>query len=357
MKKIINILVAGAAAIILLPISYSCTDVGGDGIDSVLWEGSKNPENTSYRNPVWEPSLEAGTLLKGSSMYVALSATTQWTTGLTNYCPALTSGNLMTWSRANDGFNSDALPTWGEGRINSLSADYARLNRVQFFLFYTLEGSNSIGYAAASSGQGPYTDKGELLTAEELGVTSLQDPFFIVVATNYYLCYTTEEGTYIQKVTLRGNTVPAATVSLSGKPTKIASTGDVAVYRKAADDVYLFTTVKNGDKTEIRYGRASTITGPYLDKQGASLADGSTGELLIEGGSDIINPENPMRAFLNSEGNLLYVAYNATEAGNAQMKSGSARKPMFVSPVEFGEDGWFKASVTAQKGWTSPRFE
>lgn len=45
----------------LIPaIVTGCTDNSGDGIDSVLWEGSRNPENTKFRNPVWEPSLEAG---------------------------------------------------------------------------------------------------------------------------------------------------------------------------------------------------------------------------------------------------------------------------------------------------------
>ena len=341
----------------LLPAGFSsCTDMSGDGIDSVLWEGSRNPENTSFRNPVWEPSLDAGTLVKGASMYVALSATTQWTPGLTNICPALTSNNLMTWSRANDGFTADGQPLWGEGRVNSLSVDYARaVTGATYWMFYTLEGGKAIGAASATTAQGPYTDRGEFLSSEAVQSTSISNPFFFVVATAYYLCYTADDGIYIQRLTLNR----ARGASLNGAATKIAGTGidDICIFRKSADEIYLMATVSDGNNSEIRYARAEAVTGPYVDKSGTSLTDGSRGELLISSGTELINPENPMRAFLNSEQTHVYVAYNATENGKAQMTSGFARKPLLITPIEIGEDGWFKTSATAQKGWTTPRFE
>ena len=34
-----------------------CADTDGDGEGEFEWTGSENPQNTSYRNPVWEPSL------------------------------------------------------------------------------------------------------------------------------------------------------------------------------------------------------------------------------------------------------------------------------------------------------------
>lgn len=360
MKTIIKFIAAAFCVGALAPMGMtSCTDMGGDGIDSVLWQGSQNPENNNFRNPVFEPSLEGGTVVKGASMYVALSATTQWSTGLTNICPALTSTNLMAWQRANDGFTAEGNPTWGEGRVNSLSADYARTLKVNYWMFYTLEGSNSIGYAFATSAQGPYTDGGLLMSAADAGVTTVKNPFFIVVSTNYYLCYTTENGTFIQKLTLKGSNVNTANATLSGTPTKIgnASVDDVAIFRKSSSELYLLFTVAGASGSEIRYARATTVTGPYLDKSGANVADDSKGELLIESGTTMLNPGNPMRVFLNSEQTHAYVAYNATEAGNGQMKSGYARRPMMVSPVELTEDGWFKTSVKAEKGWATPKFE
>lgn len=357
MKTIIKFIAAAFCVGALVPTMLtSCTDMSGDGIEEVVWEGSVNPENTSFRNPVWEPSLEAGTIVKGASMYVALSSTTQWTTGLNNLCPTLTSNNLMTWSRANDGFTTEGNPAWGEGRVNSLSVDYARaVTGATYWMFYTLEGGTSIGAASATTAQGPYTDRGEFLKAEDVNATSLKDPFFLVVSTNYYLCYTADDGIYIVKMRL----TRANGASLNGTPTKIASSdmSNVAVFRKDASNIYLLATVSNGSGTEIRYGKADNVNGPFLDKSGTSMADGGKGELLIESGITMLNPENPMRAFLNSEQTHAYVAYNATEAGNTQMKSGYVRKPMLITPIELDEDGWFKTSVKAEKGWATPKFE
>lgn len=355
MKKILNMLMAALFTGCLIPTAMtSCTDNGGDGIDSIKWEGSQNPENTSFRNPVLEPSLEAGTVVKGASMFVAVSATSQWAPGLTYVCKALTSNNLMTWSAGNDTFTES--PTWGEGRVNSLSIDYARtVTGATYWMFYTLEGGNAIGTASATAAAGPYTDRGTLITAESLGKTSVRNPFFIVVTTNFYLCYTTDDGTYIQKLKLNKN----SGATLNGSAIKIASESfdDVAIIRASSSRFYLMGTVANGGSKEIHYAMASTITGPYKDRSGSDLTAGSIGEPIIVGGSEIINPENPMRGFINEAGTHLFVAYNATEQGQDLMKSGYARRPMFVAPLEIDEDGWFKAPVTAQKGWTSPRYE
>lgn len=353
MKNILRFSVISCLAGLLVQTALtSCTDNDGDGIDSVLWEGSQNPENTSYRNPVWEPSLEGGTIVKGASMYVAISATSQWAAGLTYVCKALTSTNLMTWTASNETFSE--TPAWGEGRVNSLSVDYARtVTGATYWMFYTLEGGNSIGAASATTAAGPYTDRGEFITAEDIGSSIIRDPFFIVVTTNFYLCYTADDGVYVQKITL--NRTSGAKVS--GTAAKIAGTdfSDVAIVRAGSSRYYLMGTVANGDKTEIHYAMASGITGPYLDDKGDDVTE-SGGIKLLEGGDEIVNPENPMRGFLNTEGTYLYLAYNATESGKDLMASGYVRRPMFITPFEIGEDGWL-APATAQKGWISPRYE
>lgn len=332
----------------------SCTDMGGDGTGEVIWEGSTNPQNTSFRNPAWEPSLEAGTVVKGSSMLAAISVTTQWAPGLTFYCPALTSGsdNLVEWSRATgDAFTESTLPEWGEGRINSLSVDFAKtLSNANYWLFYTLEGQNALGAAqSANAPQGPYVDQGQLTL--KTTTSTVKDPFFIVVSTNFYVCYSTEEGTYIQKLNMKRNTTPTC----AGSPTLIAGPEftDVAIYRASASDIYLFGTV-NG---QINYARATNIVGPYKDKAGVALTEGSNGEVLIAKSAEYDQVENPMRAFMNADGSHLFLFYNAVESGNATMQSGYARKPMFIQPLALAEDGWFGETYSPKKGWTSPRYE
>ena len=41
-----------------------CADTDGDGEGEFEWTGSENPQNTSYRNPVWEPSLAGGSCVQ-----------------------------------------------------------------------------------------------------------------------------------------------------------------------------------------------------------------------------------------------------------------------------------------------------
>lgn len=350
MKKTLFYIFAVIFAGALVPMT-GCTDMDGDGIDSVLWNGSVNEENTKFRNPAIEPSLEAGTVFKGSAMYVAFSATSQWTPGLTTNCRALTSTNVINWSVSNStAFTDEELPTWGTGRINSLSADYAKtIARANNWLFYTLEGTPGIGVAySGTAAQGPYTDLGQLTL--KTTTTKAEHPFFIVAsAASNVLCYDTEDGVYLQELTLK-----AGSCTLKGNPVLIAGTQftDICLYRESASNIYLFG-VCNG---EIRYARAENIKGPYHDKNGGSLLEGSKGEALIAASSDFINPENPMRAFSNEAEDHLFLCYNATEAATPNMASGYARRPMFIQPVAFDNEGWLIGTHSPKRGWTGPRF-
>ncbi len=355
MKTIFKIFAAIICIVLLFPITFSsCTDVGGDGIDSVLWEGSVNPQNTSYRNPVWEPSLEAGTVLKGASLYAAISATTQWASGLTYYCPALTSNDLMAWSKASsDAFTETTIPSWGGGgRVTSLSADFARYlsGNYKYWLFYTLEGVDGVGYANATSPQGLYNDFGQL----ELkgNPTGIKDPFFLVQTRNYYLCYTASDGVYIVKLTLSGSN--GASIGSAVEPVKIANTnfGDVCINTEGSY-IYIFGVVNN----EIHYARSTDVEGPYVDKSGVSLTEGSTGETVIVPGPDYSEVKNPMRAFLDLSEEHIYLLYNATLAEKPTLESGYAREPLYMQPLELTEDEWFATTYAPADGWTTPRFE
>ena len=352
MKRILKYIVAIIAIGVCAGAHISCTDMGGDGIDSIVWNGSVNPENNSFHNPVWEPSLDGGTILKGASSYVAIATTTQWAAGLTYLCPVLTSNNLTTWSKTTaDAFAAETLPTWASGRINSLTADFARTySGNKYWLFYTLEGENAIGCASATSAQGVYTDLGQVPLKND--PQGLADPFFFVQSKNYYLCYSTNDGVYLQKV---GLSKTGATVGAANNPVKIASSDfkDIAIFCNSSSDLYLFGVVGN----EIRYAHATAADGPYVDKSGSSIAEGSKGEALITTNGDYNVVDNPMRAFMISEATHLYLCYTAQKATQQTMGSGYARKPVFVQPFELDENGWLVGTASPTEGWTQPRFE
>ncbi|MCD8385325.1 MAG: family 43 glycosylhydrolase [Bacteroidales bacterium] len=363
MKTIKNIyLIAGACATMLLS---ACSGMDGDGINEFDWEGSRNPENTSYRNPVWEPSLASGTVLKAASLFAAISPETQWAKGIDYCCPAITSSDLMSWSfnsqfgftaltEEEDGTVSGTRPNWITGEITELSADFAKtVSGANYWMVYCDASHTSIGAASSTSGQGPYTDMGCFLTAEELGCTTVQNPFIIVASTKFYVCYTTENGSYIQQVNLRKGQTP----SKMGTAKLIAGAQwqQVSILRRDASDLYLIGTVATASGTEIRYGRAEDITGPYTDKSGQELT-ASTGDLLIQGNDTNINPCNAMRAF-ESENGYIYIAYNATAVGREKLESGYDRKPLFLTPAQIDEDGYFTSVLEPVTGWVTPRYQ
>lgn len=350
--------------LVILP---ACSEKDGEG--EFEWTGSKNPENVSYRNPVWEPSLAGGTVFKAASSFNAISQETQWAAGINYACPSLQAGDLMSWSSNQQAFSYPVIsaegettqagsrPEWISGKISQVSADFARtLAGANYWLIYSCDDDNAFGAASGPSGLGPYTDLGSFISADMLGVSTLRYPHFSVIAsTNYYLGYTTENGSYLQALTLKRGSAP----TLKGSVEKVSGPGftNICVFRLDKDNFYLFGTVSDGQNTEIRYGKASKVTGPYLDKAGNDLADGvSNGELLVKSGDQYVNPENPMRLF-ESENGYYYLAFNATDASRKLMPSGYERKPMFINPLQIGEDGWFTAVTSPAEGWTSPRFE
>ncbi len=371
MKNCFRYITIGACLLTMAGVT-GCADTDGDGEGTFEWTGSENPQNTSYRNPVWEPSLAGGTVFKGASAFVAISPETQWAAGLDYCCPTLQSANLMDWDNnpqmsftlntMGKDENGDPVeipgsrPQWITSPITKVSADFARtIANANYWMIYETATDNAFGAASASSGRGPYTDQGQFLSAEDLGCTTLKAPHFSVVAsTTNVLGYTTENGSYVQQLNIRRNQAP----TLKGTASKVASAGfsEIAIMRVSASDFYLFGTVKNGDRTEIRYGRSNSLTGPYADHAGVALTDGaSMGDLLVESGSEYVSPCNVMHVFVSESGQY-YIAYNATRAGQDKMPSGFLRQPLFVTPLEIDEDGWF-TSTAVKTGWTSPRFE
>lgn len=333
----------------------NCSSSDGEG--EFEWTGSENPENTSYRNPVWEPSLAGGTVFKSASSFNAISQETQWATGLDYPCPSLQAADMMSWSSNQQAFTAESRPSWITGKVDHVSADFARtLAGANYWMMYSSEADNAIGAASAPAALGPYTDLGGFLTADDLGVSTLRYPHFSVIAsTTYYLCYTTETGSYLQQLTLRKGTLP----TLKGAPVKLSDAGfyNVCIFRLDKDNFYLFGTVEENGHTEIRYGHSSKVTGPYLDKNGADITDGaSNGTLLVTSGSVYADPCNPMHLF-ESENGYFYLAFNATDPSRALLPSGYARQPLFINPLEMDEDGWFKEVTAPEVGWTSPRYQ
>ena len=101
-------------AIVLLPlllgVMISCTDVKGDGMGTVIWQGSTVPQDSSFRNPVWEPDLSYPSVYKAAVGFYAIGSDKEWSPGLKLTAPVLSSTNLMSWDQ-----RGEALAEGGHG--------------------------------------------------------------------------------------------------------------------------------------------------------------------------------------------------------------------------------------------------
>ncbi len=221
-------------AIIIAGISlgyYSCTDIQGDGIDTIVYTGSTVPEDTAYRNPVWDFDLTDASVFLSSGPYYGMGSEKAWADGIQYAVPTLTTTNLMDWSLISQAEAFLEKPGWAEGNITSVTGVFSK-SLGMYYLFYKL-GEGGLGVADAKTPQGPYRDYGKYTDKEALGVGDIKDPFVYASGSNFYLFYgVTGDGVYGVKLSVKKNTLPV----LDGSPFKIAGADFSGSYRTEKRD-------------------------------------------------------------------------------------------------------------------------
>jgi arabinan endo-1,5-alpha-L-arabinosidase len=329
----------------------SCTDIDGDGTGTTIWDGSVLPEETSYRNPVWEPDLGRPSVLRGATQFYAFGDEKEWSPGLSYKVPVLRSTNLMEWTITGEAFETS--PDWAEGSITSVSGIFSKTLGT-YYLAYMI-GDAGIGTSYSKAPQGPYTDYGKIIDKDAGGFEYVSEPFLIQTGLDFYLFFNTDRGVYGTELTIKRNTAPV----LSGDLFKITGPDFRAVYvfRKASDSYYLFGTIGEDGQSEICMGRGTDIEGPYLDKEGNDLMTGG-GTLLLEA-----DPENGFESPGHAGGIFTdkydkdWILYQATDINKPELLSGADRRPMMLSPIQWDEEGWPAQVIKAKGNWNSPKFE
>lgn len=104
---------------------------------------------------------------------------------------------------------------------------------------------------------------------------------------------------------------------------------------RRGDDYYLFVNwgfcCRGVDSTyEIRVGRARTVTGPYLDREGRDLRDGG-GTLVLTSEGAFIGPGHPSILEIDGHEHVALHFYDGTQGG---------RPRLAIRPLTWSEDGW-----------------
>jgi arabinan endo-1,5-alpha-L-arabinosidase len=327
----------------------SCTEIDGDGTDSIMWEGVTLPQESSYWNPVWEPDLSNPSVFRGATQFYAFGDEKEWVSGLNYNVPVLRSNNLMQWSLVGEAFATK--PTWSEGKVSSVSGLFAKTLGT-YYLAYSL--GDGIGMANSKAPQGPYVDYGQVLDPLSLGLDFCKEPVLLQAGLKFYIFFESGDGIYGAEMNIVRNEIPA----IKGSIFKIAGTGfsGVHIFRKASDNFYFFATSGEGSNTSINLARSSAVNGPYLDKNGNDIINGNGTDLVITKTGSNLGTPSQVGGIFTDYADIDWIIYQVTDANKPVLSTGSERHPIMLNRITWDSEGWPSSVIEATEGWQKPKF-
>jgi arabinan endo-1,5-alpha-L-arabinosidase len=328
----------------------------------------------TYRNPVSAPAADTfadPAVVRGTDgTWYAFGTSDPLKAGETTPrpLPILRSHDLVTWTYAGDVFSAANRPAWATPTAGLWAPDI-RYTQGRYVLYYTVTDTtlnpgddSAIGVATAPSPLGPWTDSGAPLIAPRPaaggGFLWTFDPAQLVDADgNVWLYY----GSYFGGI----HTVPLRRdgLAVAGTPTQVTIDnryeGAYVVRRNGW--YYLFGSAANccaGPTTgySVFAGRSRTPTGPFVDKDGASLLTSRVG------GTPVIQPNGNRwigtghNAVITDGAGQDWFVYHAIDRNTPYLNEpyGINRRPMLIDRLTW-EGGWPSvrngqwASDTAQR--------
>ena len=266
----------------------------------------------------------------GSTIYLAA-------TGL----GAKTSTNLTTWNNAPSPL---ALPSWAAsatGATNLWAPDISYFGGV-YHLYYAAStfGSNKscIGQATrAALDSGSWADQGMVLCSN-MGETdnwNAIDPNVVVddAGTPWLAFGSFWSGLKMVKLTSTGARADTMLYSIANGASSKGSLEGAWVFKRCGY-YYLFSSwgscCSGAYDYNIRVGRSTTVTGPYVDKAGTSLMSGG-GTLLVQGDASWVAPGHNAVITYNNKTYNIYHALKGSSSGAATLR---------ISELAWDANGW-----------------
>ena len=210
-----------------------------------------------------------------------------------------------------------------------------------YLLFYSVStfGSNTscIGLATTKNlMEGKWQDKGLIINSTGSNFYNCIDPCFIEDGEKIYLSFGSFwNGIFITELDTETFLPKDSPQNIARRPVETAIEGP-SIFKADNGWYYLicaydFCCRGTQSTYNTRYGRAETITGPYLDENGVPLTKGGGTRLLSTKGSRI-GPGGG-EVFITKEGKpaLALHYYDAAMNGTAQL---------LIKDLEFNQEGW-----------------
>lgn len=241
-----------------------------------------------------------------------------------------------TWYAGTSIFSS--MPSWWTTYVPSATlsvwAPSIHYYNGYYWLYYSVStwGSNVslIGLQRCTSIYlGDWVDMGLVTRSTANSAYNCIDPSFVLAGSTPYLVFGSfYDGIYVTKLsssTMKPNSstfTQIATRNLSDSTNAIE--GPMVQYNSSSGYYYLLTSFDyccNGTSStySIRYGRSTSITGPYVDQDGTSMLEGGGTTLLATSGTKI-GPGGQC-VFTTASGSLAlgYHYYDSSNSGTATL--------------------------------------
>jgi arabinan endo-1,5-alpha-L-arabinosidase len=283
----------------------------------------------TYKNPVVDVNLPDPTVLKAEDGYFYLYATGKYT-------PVFRSWNLVDWEKAGHCFTDETRPSW-EPQAGIWAPDINFIDG-KYVLYYSHsvwggEWTCGVGVAVSDKPEGPFTDRGAMFRSNTIGVKNSIDPFYIEDDGKKYLIWGSFRGIYCIELADDGLAIKAGAEKIP-----VAGTATEGSYvHKRGKYYYYFGSAGTccegaGSTYTVVTARSESLFGPYLTKDGKSLADNYY-ETILQGNSVFAGPGHNAEIVTDDEGNdwLLYHAY---------MKSNPENGRVLLMDRIVWEEGW-----------------
>lgn len=262
------------------------------------------------------PSHDPSTMIKNTDGRYWI-----FTTGNGVWCMSSATTDFASWRAETTPYTTSNWPSWIKTYVPSFAGSFWAPEvynyNGQYRLYYscsTFGSKNScIGLATASSLSGPWTDQGVVVYSNSSTSENAIDP---AIYAGSYLVY----GSFFGGIRL-------AEISSTGKPrnstrTALAS-GDCEAPYIVKNGSYYYLFINRGSCCQgvnsttyrIQVGRSTSITGPYVDKNGVSLNSGGGSNVAATTGR-YIGPGH----FGYGNGKVTYHFYDGNDNGNAKLR-------------------------------------
>lgn len=325
MKKSYILLMTAFSLVVVIAGSY------------FLFFNTASSTGPEYENPVFEPVIADPSVIKAEDgSYYAYGTEDNWGDGMgSRVVPIVKSENLVDWEYVGEAFHEK--PDWkDDGGI--WAPDIAYFND-KYYLYYSQstwgDANPAIGVAVSDNPEGPFEDQGKVFDSQEIGVNNSIDPQLYIDNGTPYLFWGSWYGIWGIELSDDG-------FDYIGDKFQIAGTDFEAPYIVERDGTYYFFGSKGSccegqwSMYRVAVGRADSLKGPYLDKDGNDILH-TSGSVILSGGEKFVGPGH--NAIVTDEADQDWIIYHAIDKENPWIGSGITRRPLMMDKITW-EDGW-----------------